>query len=105
MYKKEHPKIDLIFEVTCPNVDLARSRLRSAFIAAGLTPHWREWERNSADTPDEFRQFGAPTILVDGHDVSPAEQGDAETCRLYSDAEGKLDRAPTVASIVEKLSL
>ena len=104
MPHENQPRVDLIFEATCPNVDLARSRLRSAFFAAAMWPRWNEWAEDGVDTPDEFRGLGSPTILVNGKDVSPSKQEPAAgSCRLYRGADGGLDRAPSVLAIVEKL--
>lgn len=85
-----HPIVDLIFDTDCPNIEAARSLLTSALSAVGLPIAWREWLRDSADTPAALRGFGSPTILVDGVDVSGAtrESGQvhANSCRIYDDA-------------------
>ena len=82
------PKVDLVFDVDCPNVDAARCVIRRALVATGFPPVWREWTRDAADTPPALRGLGSPTILVDGTDVSIVEGPvtDIErsnSCRIY----------------------
>lgn len=59
-------KVDLVYFDGCPNADDARANLR-AVLAAGS---WREWDLSSSETPDRFRRYGSPTVLVDGRDVT-----------------------------------
>lgn len=58
--------IDLVYFDGCPNTERARANLR------GLLPEgsWREWNLSSAGTPERFRRYGSPTVLVDGRDVT-----------------------------------
>ncbi|MFL5495326.1 MAG: hypothetical protein ACJ8DC_13155, partial [Gemmatimonadales bacterium] len=82
------PMVDLVFDADCPNVDDARALLRTALIAAGLPPEWREWERDDADTPTPLQGLGSPTILVNATDVSGVDEKDdgaerANCCRVY----------------------
>ncbi|MEX2528081.1 MAG: thioredoxin family protein [Gemmatimonadota bacterium] len=58
--------IDLIYFDGCPNAEEARANLRAAL--AGQS--WREWNLSATDTPEEFRRYGSPTVLVDGRDVT-----------------------------------
>ena len=93
-------RIDLIFDKDCPHVDEARTVLRSALeeLGSGQVP-WAEWDRASADTPNELRQYGSPTVLVDGRDVAaddvPQMQSDGDACRLYVDDLGQVAGAPS----------
>lgn len=102
------PAVDLVFDADCPNVDDARTLLRTALIAAGLPPAWREWERDGADTPARLRGLGSPTILVNGIDVSGAERTDdgserANCCRVY-DFDGRLRGVPALGAVAGALS-
>lgn len=63
MSKRE---IDLIYFDGCPNAEQARTNLRAALDGGS----WREWNLSSADTPERFRRYGSPTVLVDGRDVT-----------------------------------
>lgn len=85
------PKVDLIVDKECPNIEAARSLITRALSAVGLPLEWREWRRDATDTPPGLRGFGSPTILVDGVDVTGATgeakgQEHANSCRLYNDA-------------------
>ena len=59
-------RIDLIYFDGCPNAEKARANLRR-WLPEGS---WREWNLSSADTPERFRRYGSPTVLVDGRDVT-----------------------------------
>jgi hypothetical protein len=93
--------IVIVYDATCPNVDLARQRVRQALACAGLEPRWRELDREDPRTPIAWRDFASPTVLVAGQDVAPAPPGNP-ACRLY-DADGPLTGAPPVDAIVAAL--
>jgi mercuric ion transport protein len=70
--------IDLVYFDGCPNAEAARANLR-ALMSDGS---WREWNLSSADTPERFRRYGSPTVLVDGRDVTgEGETTGAVACR------------------------
>lgn len=78
-------KVELIYERTCPNVEAARTRLMQAFDGLHLPAKWLEWEVSRPETPEYARQYGSPTILVDGNDVSgELNHADGDSCRLYA---------------------
>jgi hypothetical protein len=84
--------IELVYFDGCPNTEKARANLRTV-AGAGA---WREWNLSSADTPESFRRFGSPTVLVDGRDVTGADGGNAAmACRA--------DGAPSAEAIREAL--
>lgn len=58
--------IDLVYFDGCPNAEAARANLRVVMSDGS----WREWNLSSADTPERFRRYGSPTVLVDGRDVT-----------------------------------
>jgi mercuric ion transport protein len=102
------PRIDLIFDNGCPNVDDARALLTNALAEAGLQPTWREWERAAAETPAELRGLGSPSILVDGVDVSGADSvhgllEHANCCRIYENG-GRFRGVPAVEVLTAALS-
>jgi LmbE family N-acetylglucosaminyl deacetylase len=89
-------KVELIYDADCPNVAAARSLLAAAFAQARIATRWLEWERNESESPAYARQFGSPTILVDGKDVAGAMPGAGDaSCRVYRSAEGRLAGAPS----------
>ena len=69
----------------CPNADAAREALRRALVAAGLPPWIEEVDVTAPGTPAERRDWGSPTILVDGRDVAGSGPT-GPSCRLYDDA-------------------
>ena len=98
-------RVELIYDRTCPNVDRARATIRAALIDVGLSPDWTEWDRDDTRTPAEFRGFGSPTILVNGRDVSGAEdfRAEANSCRVYADEEGGLSGVPSMRDITRAI--
>lgn len=101
-------RVELIYDRTCPNVSAARAQIHKALMAAGLPPSWGEWDREGVDTPESFRAFGSPTILVDGRDVSgPATPGEslpnANSCRVYRDTEHGMTGVPALHLLVTAL--
>ncbi len=96
--------VSLIYDQACPNVAAARANLRAALDAVGQPPRWREFDRNAADTPAEWRVFGSPTILVDGRDVAGADAAaGGNSCRVYRSTDGRLIGVPSVGEITAML--
>ena len=96
------PKVELVFDPDCPNVDRARERLRQAFGEPHQAPHWTEWRSDDPALPDYARGHGSPTILIDERDVA-ADHPEGRSCRLYDQGDGTLDPAPPVAAILAAL--
>ncbi len=98
-------RVELIYDRDCPNVAAARSALLEAFRQAGLSASWIEWDRKAPDSPAYAREYGSPTILVDGKDVAGIRPGeDADCCRLYGDGSSGFERTPAPEQIVAALS-
>lgn len=98
------PRVELIYDMNCPNVQGARKALVAGFVEAGLPPSWTEWDRKSAESPGHVRQYGSPTILVDGEDVAGAEPvDDADSCRVYQHGSGVLRGVPAVERVAAAL--
>ncbi len=94
------PEVVLIRDPDCPNVSEARANLVRALDATGKQQRWREFDRNAADTPAEWRIFGSPTILVNGWDVGAAEpNAGGNSCRIYRSPDGRLIGVPSVEQI------
>lgn len=86
-------EIELVYFDGCPNVERAREHLRAVLGSAS----WTEWNLSSAETPESFRRYGSPTVLVDGRDVTGGADGNAAmACRA--------DGAPSLEIIQEALS-
>lgn len=96
--------VELIYDMDCPNVQCARKALLEGFSKVSLQPSWTEWDRGATESPAYVRQYGSPTILVDGRDVAGEARGDAgSSCRLYRNGSGKFEPAPSVKRITEAL--
>ncbi|HXE89715.1 MAG TPA: hypothetical protein VNK82_01995 [Terriglobales bacterium] len=97
------PRVELIYDLDCPNVSEARVELLRAFERAGMPARWEEWERSAAESPSYARRFGSPTVLVDGEDIIPMDEIAGEgCCRLYAEASGTR-RTPSAEQIAKKL--
>lgn len=93
--------VELVYQHSCPNVNAARARLLQAFSTLGITPRWREWDRDDPATPPHARGRGSPTILIDGHDVDQSQVSDAgPSCRLYAASDGTVAGVPPVDRII-----
>lgn len=93
---KDHT-IELVYFDGCPNVERARKSLQEAVGAAQVVGAWSEWNLSDETTPERFRRFGSPTVLVDGEDVTGSDGGNAaRACRA--------DGAPSAAVIRQALS-
>lgn len=68
--------VELIFDAHCPHVEAARQQLRQVFQKLGQPPDWQEWDRAAPSSPQHVRQYGSPTILIDGKDVIGAAPSD-----------------------------
>jgi hypothetical protein len=95
--------VELIYDAGCPHVKCARRNLMVALENATLPAHWTEWCRGAAVSPVHTRGYGSPTILVNGHDVSPVPIQSGAACRLYLGENGSLQGAPTVDDIAGAL--
>jgi MerR family copper efflux transcriptional regulator len=100
--------VDLIYDRDCPNIDPCRSAIHRALVAVGERPIWNEWRRDGDDTPEAFRAFGSPTVLIDGRDFfntreSSADAPQANSCRVYP-SDGGFVGAPTVRMLIDALT-
>jgi hypothetical protein len=80
---RQQPTIELIYEKTCSNVDQARAVLRRACNACELPVQWQEWESSDDLAPDYVRQYGSPSILINGKDVAVSADNECACCRVY----------------------
>ncbi|MEP7380601.1 MAG: hypothetical protein ABI910_02890 [Gemmatimonadota bacterium] len=74
------PHVALVYFEGCPHADEARRRMAQALTAAGLDSRWDEWDTGSPATPEPYRRFGSPTVLVDGTDVAGGVEGSGMGC-------------------------
>ena len=77
-------RVQLLVFGGCPHVDPARRELRHAMESAGLGDVVVEQiDVEAASTPMGFRDWGSPTILIDGVDVAGERGPSGRGCRLY----------------------
>jgi hypothetical protein len=76
-------KIQFLAFDGCPFAEAARHALDEAMASLGLRSY-EVVDILDPDTPDSLRNWGSPTILVNGHDVSGGKQGNNVGCRLYA---------------------
>ncbi len=62
-------EVELVYFSGCPNVEDARTSLRSAFAELGRDPMWQEWNVDEDEAPDRVRGFASPAVLVGGTHV------------------------------------
>jgi len=99
--------IDLVYFDGCPNADQARANLASALERPGSRPSardpsgaWREWDLSRGETPERYRRFGSPTVLVDGRDVTGGSDEEEDGSRALA---CRADGAPSVDVIRDAL--
>jgi hypothetical protein len=68
-----------------PECRRGHAALRRSLAKAGLPPAFEEVDVTAAGTPEHLRQWGSPTILVDGWDVA-GEPPTGPSCRIYRSA-------------------
>jgi mercuric ion transport protein len=75
--------IQLIYARDCPNIGAARAALLRSLEAEGLPMTFEEMDTAEPATPAHLRDWGSPTILVDGLDVGGEAGPMGPCCRLY----------------------
>ncbi|HKV50038.1 MAG TPA: hypothetical protein VJO52_02460 [Gemmatimonadaceae bacterium] len=93
-------RVELITFEGCPHAAAARTNVRTALSAAGLSLPLDEWDRESAAAPAYTRRYPSPTVLVNGRDVS-AETGGTRLTEAA--AACRAGGAPSVAAILVAL--
>lgn len=76
-------KVQLLYFPDCPNVAAARAALRRAFSKSGIQPAFEEIDVTATTTPESLRDWGSPTILVNGMDIGGERTPTGPCCRLY----------------------
>ena len=80
-------RVQLLFFEGCPHVDATRQVLRQALESVGLGEVALEQiDVDAASTPAAFRDWGSPTILIDGLDIAGERGPSGRSCRLYGNA-------------------
>ncbi|MCX5613578.1 MULTISPECIES: hypothetical protein [unclassified Streptomyces] len=91
-------RITVLTVPDCPNAPVARER-----IAAALDGRAAKVELVEVRTEAEAARWGmtgSPTVLLDGADpFALAGAAPSVSCRLYRDADGRTDGAPSVEAL------
>ena len=79
------------------HLERAIERLRGRFEIA-----IRHVDLMDSATPESLKRWGSPTILLNGRDISGAEPGDANSCRIYPSPDGVLSEQEIIAALTEE---
>ena len=98
-------RIQLLTFPACPNADAARKVLQAVLASSAIRTPIEEVDTTAPETPEGLREWGSPTILINGTDVGGQEAPSGGTsCRLYRNEEGQLCGAPTEALLRSALN-
>lgn len=104
----DHPRIELVYDPTCPNVQRARDAIRGALAALGAPVAWCEWVRDDPAIPPALRGLASPSVLVNGQDVGcdggTLADAEARACRIYTDECGCICGAPSTELILRAIA-
>lgn len=95
-------KIELIYEKNCPNVDDTRKTLKEALTICGCSLHWIEWEQSDPKSPKYIKNYGSPTILINGKDIITNQISSSQCCRIY-EKDGHLQGVPNVEKVIDAI--
>lgn len=97
-------KVQLLSFSRCPNADAAREALRRALEQVGLPPQFDDIDVSAPDTSMALKNWGSPTVLVNGRDVTGESTPTGPSCRLYEDAPTENRGIPPIDAIVRALA-
>ncbi|SFX62913.1 thioredoxin family protein [Streptomyces atratus] len=87
----------------CPNGPVVQERIIAAL--AGRQAEVELIEVSDQEEAERVGMAGSPTVLVDGLDpFAQAGAAPSVSCRIYREAEGKTDGAPSVKALGEALA-
>lgn len=96
--------VELIYDDDCPNAVGARTLIERAMLSVGIAkPTWQEHCRQDEQVPAYAQEYGSPTILVNGKDVSPLSGAGGNACRIYRDETGRMSALPPEANVIAAL--
>ena len=96
--------VELIYDDDCPNAAGARTLIERAMQAVGISkPTWEEHCRQDEAAPSYAKEYGSPTILVNGKDVAPVAGAGGNACRIYRDEAGHMSGLPPEANVIAAL--
>jgi mercuric ion transport protein len=87
-------RIQLITFPECPHTPAARAALRRVLASTGVTYAIEEVNTSALGEHDPLRNWGSPTVLLNGEDVGGQRVPTGPNCRLYRNDEGNLQGVP-----------
>ena len=94
-------KIELLYFPGCPNVGATRENLEKALKAFSDDPlSIEEINIHAPESPEEYRNWPSPSILVNGKDVEGTPETEAAACRIYPGSKGP--RSEKILEALEK---
>ena len=97
-------RIQLLTFEGCANADAARDLLSRVLASSGTAHVFEEVDTQADGTPERYRGFASPTILVDGKAIDDAETPHGSCCRLYRDESGRLVGLPSEGALRSALA-
>ena len=93
----------LAFEA-CPLAPRALSHLERAIdqLSSRVNIEINHVDLMHPETSDAMKRWGSPTILLQGRDISGAQPGDANSCRIYSGPDGVLSMHDIVKALIKE---
>lgn len=78
------PKIQLLYFPGCPNVEATREAIRKALSSLSLDYLYvEEINIHAPESPENYRNWPSPSVLIDGVDVEGKPPTEAAACRIY----------------------
>src|SRR5262245_16877822 len=96
-------RIQLVMFEGCAHVAAARELLSRVLSTVGGPASYEEVDTEAAGTPERYRAYASPTILVDGEPID-GEARHGNCCRLYQDDAGRLVGVPSEAALRSALA-
>jgi hypothetical protein len=96
-------RIQLLMFEGCAQVAAARELLSRVLATSGGAAAFEEVDTGAAGTPERYRAYASPTILVDGEPIGGAVRH-GSCCRLYQDDAGRLVGVPSEAVLRSALA-
>jgi len=90
--------IQLLTFSGCPLAEPAKENLKQALAECEIET-FEEFDILDPSSPADLRDWGSPTILINGADITGQPKGNSVSCRIYDTPGG----VPDVQSIVDYL--
>jgi glutaredoxin len=92
-------RIQLLTFQGCAHAAAARDLLTRVLASSKAEDAFEEVDTHAANTPEPYRSYASPTILVDGEAIGGGGALQGNCCRLYLDDHGRLVGLPSEAAL------